>query len=162
MPVATDSQIRANIKTILQDGSGDDTSVTTRWKLSVDPTEWLAVAKSTTDASVIDGWIITRTKRKSEQIGIGIHYEYEYHYTLWYLRSVRGGTANNNSEYAVNALLDAVAEQFEENPTLGFDIGGGDGVHSHSQLQIEDIDIVNDLVHVVQAALIVYITKQSN
>lgn len=159
MAIATDQQIRAAIKTRLIAGSGASTRVITRWKLSVDPEEWAGVARSLTDTSVIDGWLITRTKVKTQKLG-HLHWEHDYHYTLWYLRSVREGAESDNSENDVNQVIENCLEEFELNPTIGFDIGGGDGVHSHSELQIEDIDIVKDQMHVVQAALVVHLTKQ--
>jgi hypothetical protein len=159
MSLATDLQVRSHLKTILETASGANTSVQTRWKLSANPTEWLAVARSKTDNSVIDGWIITRAAMKNERIA-QFHWERQYKYVMWYLRSVKETTGTDSSEYKVNQILDSVMSAFEDEPTLAFDIGGGDGIYSHSEFQVDDIDIVNDSIHVCQATLTVYLTNQ--
>lgn len=154
----TDAEIRTAIAGLLQTGSGTDTKVIKRWKLFINDDDWMAALHSVTKNNVVDGWYITRVAVRSN-FRATQRWEKEYDYDLWYFRSFRDGTSADNSEYEVNALLDAVAEQFELSPQLGFD-QTQDGVDRHSELQIRNIDTIDDSYHAVQCRLTVYLTKQ--
>lgn len=156
--MATDKTIRTAIKTLLKEGSGADTRVITRWKLSLDEKDWKAAVRSETDSDKTDGWLISRRRRLSKKVGT-YKWEYTYVYVLWYFRTVREGKESSNSEQEMNDLLDAVAEKLEENPTLGFDAEDS-GVDNHEELQVLEIDTVDEQVHIAQCELTVRLTKQ--
>jgi hypothetical protein len=154
----TDAQIRTAIAALLQAGSGSETRVLKRWKLALAGSDWKAALRGITQNDKVNGWYITRVATRNTFVGTQ-RWNKEYDYDLWYFKSVREGTSEDNSEYEVNALLDSVAESFELSPQLGFD-QPTDGVDRHSELQVRNIDTIDNLYHAVQCRLTVYLTQQ--
>jgi hypothetical protein len=158
MPIATDSRIRASLKSLLNT-IAPTSRVVPRWILDFKKEDWAGVVRGLAENGKVDGWLITRTAMRSKQTGLN-HWSYEWDYDLWYFKSYALGTATANSEYELNAMLETAITTFELNETLGFN-AETDGVDKHNGLQVRNIDLVDNQVHTVMANLTVFLTKQN-
>jgi hypothetical protein len=160
MAFVTDKEVKEAIKRVLLSGfgEGEGPKVVTRWKLALDQKDWKGALKSLGDTKKINGWLITRIGRRSKQVTT-FKYEYTWKYALIHFRSLADNGPEDNSEDALNEDIENIASQFECSFDLGF--GEDNGVDSHDQLQVLNIDVVDDQVHLVQCELVVKLTKQA-
>jgi len=154
-----DKDVKDAIGAILQAGSGASTRIVKRWKLALSARDWMAVLRSVQNDKTVDGWYVTRVKRRSKKKGAN-HFEYNWTYALWYFRSYSEGNAATNSEDELNELLERVAEELENAPKLNIDGSAEMQIDDHSELQVENIDLIDSKVHVAQCFLTVNLTKQ--
>lgn len=154
----SDLELRRAIRRVLETGSGSDTRVITRWKLSFDPKDWKGALKSRSNTQAVDAWLLTRRSRRAKKLTFG-KWEYRFTYVLWYIRDAVDGSEQTGSEYALNDLIERVAAEFEQQPTLGLE-SETSGVDNHEELQVLEIDTVDNQYHIAQCELTVVLTQQ--
>lgn len=133
---------------------GETVRVIPRWKLSLKGKEVMSALRDLGNDKLVNGVYITRVARKTRKLGSN-HWEYYWTYVMYYFRSYKEGTDPANSEDKANAFIERVAEEFENNPTLGLAY-----VDNHDELQVENIDTIDLRVHAFQCFLTVNLTKQ--
>ena len=148
--LTTDEEIRDRLEEILQaaaDDLGEPVRIKKRWEFSLKGKEWLSTLRSITTDTKINGWHLTRIKRKS-QSKQGNRTELEFTYALFYFRSYEKGFGED-SEIKLNRLIDRTAEEFEQVTDL-----------DHEELQVENMDTVDLKVHIAQCFLTVHVLRQ--
>lgn len=161
MALVTDAQVRGAIRDHIEAAFGSDTRVLTRWRLALSAQDWKGVVRSLASDGKVDGWVITRKSATTETEGIGgSRFCRKWTYALWYFKQINDGTDEDNSELHLNAALDLLMANLEDDPQLGFNESGDGMVQDHDGLQIVNIDTVNDQYHYVIAELTVNLTRQ--
>jgi hypothetical protein len=133
---------------------GEPVRIVKRWKLSIKGQEPMQALRSLTADKLVNGLFITRTRRASKKLGSN-HWEYKWTYSMVYFRSYEEGTDAANSEDKLNALLERVAEEFENEGDLGLAF-----VDDHEELQVDNIDTIDLRVHAATCSIVVNLTKQ--